>query len=182
VTVIEALMGRRTIQTFRSDPLPAGILEMALEAAIRAPNHKLTNPWRFTQVGAKSRKDFVDFAAEAKFGGAPSERQREMVAKKLESAAVFLIVSQVIDADPFRRREDYAAIACAIQNLSLALWAEGVGSKWSTGPATRDPRTYDLLSIDPAIEEIVGVVLIGYATSIPETPRRPLSEVFRTVE
>jgi len=182
VNVMEALMGRRTIQTFKTDPLPDGVVEQALEAAIRAPNHKLTNPWRFTQVGPKSRKLFVDFAAEAKFGSAPSERQREMVAKKLELAPVFLAVSQVLDADPCRRQEDYALIACAIQNLSLALWAEGIGSKWSTGPATKDARTYELLSIDPALEEIVGVVMMGYAASIPDTPRRPLAEVFRTVE
>lgn len=182
MNVMEALMGRRTIQAFKTDPLPDGIVEKALEAAIRAPNHKLTNPWRFTQVGPKSRKLFVDYAAEAKFGGVPSERQREMVAKKLEMAPVFLVVSQVIDADPFRRKEDYASVACAIQNLSLALWAEGVGSKWSTGPATRDPRTYELLGIDPAIEEIVGVVMVGYAASIPDTPRLPLADVFREVE
>lgn len=182
MNTLEALMSRRTIQDFKTHPLPDGILERGLEAALRAPNHKLTNPWRFTHVGDASRKVFVDLAAEAKFGVDPTDRQREMVAKKLERAPVFLVVSQVIDVDPFRRREDYAAVACAIQNLSLALWAEGVGAKWSTGPATRDPRTYELLGIDPAVEEIVGVVMIGYAAAVPETPRQALADVFRRVD
>ncbi len=182
MTALEVLMSRRTIQDFKTDPLPDGILERALEAALRAPNHKLTNPWRFTQVGPKSRKVFVDLAAEAKFGADPSERQREMVAKKLEKSPVFLAVSQVLDPDPFRRQEDYAAVACAIQNLSLALWAEGVGSKWSTGPATRHPLTYELLGIDPASEELVGVVMIGYPASVPDSPRLPLADVFRRVD
>lgn len=177
----EALMTRRTIHEFRSDPLPEGAVARALEAALRAPNHKLTNPWRFTQVGPKARSSFVDIAAELKFGPDFTAKQREGIGSKMESSPVFLAVSQVISADSGRRHEDFAAVACAIQNLSLSLWADGIGSKWSTTGAIRDARVYALLGIDPSLEEIVGVVFVGYAEVVPNPPRRPLEEVFRTV-
>lgn len=177
----EALMSRRTIHEFRPDPLPDGVLERALEAALRAPNHKLTNPWRFTQVGPHARRTFVDIAAELKFGPEYTEKQRVNIGAKMEVSPVFLVVSQALAPDAVRRHEDFASVACAIQNLSLALWADGVGSKWSTTGAIRDARVYELLGIDPSQEEIVGAVFAGYAEVVPNPPRKGLDEVFRQV-
>lgn len=178
----EALLTRRTVHHFKPDLLPAGALEQALEAAIRAPNHKLTNPWRFTEVGAPSRRAFVDVASDLKFGPGYTESQRAMLAKKMETSPVFLIVSQVLNPDANRRKEDYAAVACAIENFSLSLWARGIGTKWSTTKAIHDARVYELMGIDSAVEEIVGVLFVGFPAVVPETPRRPVSEVFRRVD
>lgn len=178
----DALMSRRTVHEFRPEVLPEGVLERALECALRAPNHKLTNPWRFIRVGRVARKAFVDVAAERKFGEGYSEKQREMLGRKMETSPEFVVVTQVIAGDAHRRREDYAAVACAIQNMCVALWADGVASKWSTTGAIEDARVYDLLGVDPAVEEIVGVVFAGFAEVVPQTPRRPLHEVLRSVE
>jgi len=69
-------------------------------------------------------------------------------------------------------REDYAAVACAVQNLMLALHAEGVGSKWTTGAVTRDLRTYDLTEVDFDIERIEGFIWIGIAAAGDKPTRR----------
>ena len=174
---LDTIRQRRTIHLYEDRPLPEGLLREALEACLRAPNHKLTNPWRFTRVGPETRAKLVDLGVELK--GELSERTEAKVRDKLGSSAELVVVSQVRVADDFRRREDFGAIACAIQNLSLALWSEGVGSKWSTGGLTRHERTYELLGIDPEAEEIVGFVWIGYPRTVPDPPRRALDEVYR---
>lgn len=177
----EALLTRRTVHFYRTDPLPEGALERALEAAIRAPNHKLTNPWRFTRLGPEARGEVTELGVSIKCGEeAPPERVAK-VRKKLSDPPELIVVSQVLAEDELRRREDYAAVACAIQNASLSLWCEGVGSKWSTGRVTRQPETYEIAQIDPARERIVGFLWAGYAARTADSPRLPLEQVMRQV-
>jgi nitroreductase len=66
----------------------------------------------------------------------------------------------------------------------LAFWSEGIGSKWSTGDVTTDERTYARLGIDPAREDIVGFLWVGYAArnDVPKPRRRrPLDQILRSV-
>ena len=175
----DLIVSRDTAHFYRPDPLPEGALRRALEAAIRAPNHKLTNPWRFTRVGPLTREAIVELGVELKCGPEASASRREKVRRKLADPPVLWIVSQVLVEEAFRRKEDYAAVACAIQNLCLSLWGEGIGSKWSSGELTRDERVYRLAEIDPEREEIVGFVWAGYPLHTSRAPREPLSQVAR---
>jgi nitroreductase len=98
--------------------------------------------------------------------------------------AELLVVCQTRHADPAVAREDYAAVACALQNAMLVLWAEGIGSKWSTGGVTTDERSYRLLGIDPMQQEIVGFFWAGYAARadvVKPRRRRSLDEVLRSL-
>jgi nitroreductase len=175
------LTTRRTVHDYLPTPLPEGALEAALQAALRAPNHKLTNPWRFTRLGPKAREALTQLAISIKTDGqmAPPARV-EKVRAKFSTPPELLVVSQIVDPNPHRAHEDYAACACAIQNLSLSLWARGIGSKWSSGDITTHPDTYKLAQIAPP-EQIIGFVWIGYPDGeVPETPRLPLDAVLRT--
>lgn len=176
-----ALITRRTIHKYEPEPIDEQALLQALEAALRAPNHKLTNPWRFTRVGPEGRAAMVSLglAAKARKKGGLSERQREKYRAKFANPAELIVVSQVLDDDPFRRREDYAAIACAIENMMVSLWADGIGSKWSTGAITRSDEAYEALDIDRESEEIVGFVWAGVPAEIPDPPRLALDKVVR---
>ena len=53
--VQEALLSRRTVHHFEERPVPDDVLRRGLECAIRAPNHKLTEPWRFRSLGECQR-------------------------------------------------------------------------------------------------------------------------------
>ncbi len=179
-----ALIGRRTVHRYAPRPVDEAILRRALEAAHAAPCHKLTWPWRFTRVGATTRKALVAINIRLKSKAGPLDDERcAKLHDKMLNPAELLVVSQVLDDDAFRRQEDYAATACAIQNLSISLAAEGIGSKWSTGGVTRDPETYERLGIDPASEQIVGFVWVGHAAKPPPVPPRPpVQSVVREVE
>ena len=160
---------------------------MRLAAAIAAPNHRMTEPWRFVRVGPEARKALLGIAADLKKpsdAAAPSEAALEKLRAKMLTPAELLVVCQVRHPDPDVAREDYAAVACAVQSAMLAFWAEGIGSKWSTGAVTTDPRTYARLGIDPAHEEIVGFFWVGYAAraDVPKPRRRrAIDEVLRSV-
>jgi nitroreductase len=178
----EALLSRRTIHEFQEGPVDEAAITRALTAALRAPNHKLTNPWRFTRVGPETRPHLIDLGVRLKTESKRlSEEQQRTVRKKWSSPHALIVVSVTLADDPLRRREDFAATSCAIQNLSLSLWADGIGSKWSTTGLIRDPRGYELLQIDPDLEEILGLLWIGIPGTVPDPPRDPLEEVLRNL-
>lgn len=182
MSIHETIISRRTAHFYKTDPVPEGVLERAYEAAIRAPNHKLTNPWRFVEIGPIARAKLVDIVVELKHTKKPlSEAMEAKVRRKVGDSPVCVAVAQVLDPDEFRRKEDYAAVSCAIQNLTLSLWGEGISSKWSTSGAIHDDRTYALLEINSSTEEIVGIIFAGYADDSPDPPRRPVSDVVRRI-
>jgi nitroreductase len=170
-----ALLGRRTIKDFKPDPVPAELLERALTAGIWAQNHKMTQPWRFTVLGPATHGQLATAFAAAQPGAGRAEAE-----SKIRSKPLIVAVSQKLGGDPVQQREDYAAIACAIQNIQLAAWAEGLGMQWSSGKLIRLPTVYEVLGIDAQAEEIVGFLFFGFPARIPEAaPRKPLAEVTR---
>ena len=88
----------------------------------------------------------------------------------------WLVVTARIAGNPLVTEENYAACCCAVQNMQLYLWSEGIGVKWGTGKVTRDPRFFDLLGIDPAQEKLVGLFWYGYPAEIPQSPRKPVED------
>ncbi len=88
----------------------------------------------------------------------------------------WLIVTCRRSDDELREREDYAACCAAVQNFMLYLWKAGVGSKWTTGAITRDPRFAEILGIDADNEFVVGMFWFGYPKVTPSQSRKDLSE------
>jgi nitroreductase len=180
----ELLLDRRTVHDYRPGPLPDGALERAVAAAAAAPNHRMTEPWRFVRVGPTARQALVDISADLKGGPTKlGESGLQKLAAKMLDPAELLVVCQVRHADPDIGREDYAAVACAVQNVMLSLWSEGLGSKWSSGAVTTDERTYKTLGVDPAEQEIVGFLWAGHALRDVPKPRRRRApaEIIRSV-
>jgi nitroreductase len=180
------LAERRTVQDYRQGALPEGALQRALEAALSAPNHRMTEPWRFIQVGPAARQGLFEIGAalkstpEAPLAGSARDR----LAAKMLFPSELLVVCQTKAEDPEVAQEDYAAVSCAVYAAMLSLWSEGIGSKWSTGGVTTDARTYELLGVNPSEQSIVGFVWVGYDAR-PDAPkprrRRGLDQVFRSV-
>ena len=171
----DLIQTRRTVHEYRNGPIPDGCLARAIAAATTAPNHRMTEPWRFRQIGPETRAALLDVYLELKTGkgAALTDERRARLHHKFMTSAEMLIVTRVRNDDPVVAREDYAAVACAIQNLMLAFHAEGVGSKWTTGSVTRDQRTYELAEVDFDRERIEGFVWVGLAVD-GDKPRRQL--------
>lgn len=174
------LAGRRTVHLFQPEPPPPDVIRQALDLARWAPNHRLTEPWRFYLLGPETAEAIARLNADL----VAAERGPEAGAAKLKrwrSMPGWLLLTQHLDGDDLRRREDYAACACAAYTMALYLWSEGIGVKWTTGSVTRDPRFYDLLRLDPERERVVGLFWYGYpAEHPPAPPRQPLDAVLET--
>jgi nitroreductase len=185
--VREAIRARRSIVKFTAEPVPPEALRRLLAAGIWAPNHHLTEPWRFVIIGPETRRRLAGRYAELRMDKAPPDAAARRARIREESERKFMAIPTIVavaaqqEGDEQRRREDYAAVCCAIQNVQLAAWAEGVGVKWSTGPIIHDPLAYELLGVDPAGYELIALLYMGYPVEIPTRERkRPLEDVIRT--
>lgn len=172
------IRSRRTVGSFLPEPIDDAIVMQAIELATWAPNHRKTEPWRFTRLGPISQAAIIALNSElitAKSGAAAAEAKRA----QWSSIPGWIAVTCCKSTDPLQREEDYAACCCAIQNLMLALWSHGVASKWSTGEVTRQARYADFVQFDPAEEQSVGLIWYGKPAVLPTQSRRPLSDVVR---
>ena len=174
------IAARRTVRHFQPEPVPRGVIERLLDAAVQAPNHRRTAPWRFFVVDGPGavRDQLADLAREAALGRGVSAddaglRARvEAKAQEILSTPVLLFAYSVPGRDPEMTRENYAAVACAVQNLMLAAVEEGLASGWSTGGVARHQRLPAVLGANQDWE-LVAVVYLGrpVAGPPPAVPR-----------
>jgi nitroreductase len=172
----EIIRGRRTIELFLQTPVPAELVNGAIEAATWAPNHHVTEPWRFYVLGVETIARCLDLirniVTEKKDANAAAFK-----AKRWSEKPGWLLVTCRRSGDELEQHEDYAACSAAVQNLLLYLWKAGVGSKWTTGAITRDPRFFDILGIDAQREMVVGLIWYGYPKLTPTQSRKNAEDV-----
>jgi len=171
-----ALRGRRTIDQYIQTPVPDGLVREALEAATWAPNHYVSEPWRFILPGKETIGRIVDLCADivtATKGTELAEHKRKTWGEK----PGWLIVTCPRNDDAPREQEDYAACCAAAQNFMLYLWKAGVGSKWTTGPITRDSRFFEIIDVDEAGVFVVGMFWFGYPKITPTQTRLDVDDV-----
>lgn len=172
------MRARRTIHLFEPTPPPRETLLAALDLARWAPNHRLTEPWRFYLLGRATAEAVAHLNAEIVAEKRGPKAAQAKLARWLSMPGWFVATARLAD-DPLVAQENYAACCCALQNVQLYLWSEGIGTKWGTGKVTRHPRFFDLLGIDPDAEQVVGLFWYGYPAEVPQATRQPL-EAFIT--
>jgi nitroreductase len=173
----EIIISRRTIHDFIADKFPdKKIIKDAIETSRWAPNHQLTEPWHFYLLG----KETISSLCELNMGLLTESKGIEVAEKKIkrwQSIPGWLVVTCERSDDELMFQENYAACCCVIQNLMLSLWEKGIGTKWSTGPVTREDQFYDTIWVNKKLESVVGLIWYGYPAEIPQTMRKPLQQV-----
>ncbi len=175
----EVLRTRRTAHRFTEKPIEQGIIDEALRAANQAPSHKHTHPWRFYILGQETRQTLVPTIShlsaaksQQRNSTTPQEDVKRAIEKVMQPPILVAVTSHLSPDDAFREKEDYAASVCALHNMVLSFWGNGVAAKWSTGGLTRHAETYTNLGINSEEEEIIGFVKAGYAEVFP-TVKKP---------
>ena len=174
--VRDNLRHRRTVALFQDRPVDRQHILDAVALARWAPNHHLTEPWRFYLLGDKAREATLHWV-EVIVGERTKPEIGARKAAKWAKVPGWVAVTCRRSDDELTQREDYASCACAIHSFSLYLWQLGIGMKWSTGSITRDPRYLDALGIDTDSEYIVGLISYGYPKLIPVQKRRPIDDI-----
>jgi len=175
------LRSRRSIDLFMADRVGVNALLAGIEVARWAPNHRLTEPWRFYLLGPVTMRAVVDLAVELDVA-AKGERAGPVRRARLEAVPGMFVLTGARSDDALLDRENYGACCCAAQNLMLYLWRQGIGVKWTTGGITRQQRFYDVLGIDALKESIVGLFWYGVPKVIPTQRRRPVEEIVTKLE
>jgi len=184
--VLEALRTRRSIGKLTGE-VSDDDLHLLVEAGLWAPNHKLTNPWRFTAVRGAARERLGELwssvaAAATSLQGDELANFRSREARKPLRAPLLLVVSSRTDPDPVTAIEDFAAVSAAVQNVLLAAHALGYGAIWRTGAMAYRTEVNEFLELE-STDRIVGLVYVGRpAMEPPKSLPRNVKAALRVIE
>jgi nitroreductase len=182
------IRARRTVKAFTGAPVPRAQLMELFEAARWAPNHRMSEPWRFTVLEKPRIAALAAFlASEPAIAAVPDPvKGAAKIAKLLErlaGAGALVVAGWERAGDPAIDLEDHAAAAAAVQNLLLAAQARGIASYWSTTAALMHPRTLAWCGCDGAREGCLGWLWLGTPAETPAPPpRRPLEQRVRFLD
>lgn len=154
----ELVRTRRTHKAYGSEPVPREVLEELLELARWAPNHNLTNPWRFRVLGPGALER-LKTAAGPEAGG------------KLDRAPTLVVASVALTGDPVGDEEDVCATACATYIVLLAAHARGLAGYWRTPAVLRTPEGRAAVGVGED-ERILGLIHLGRPRQEKPAPER----------
>ncbi len=183
------LRSRRSVRRFKSDPVPAPVIERILETAAYAPSAHNLQPWRFCVVTtsvvrtrlaqALTGKMRADMAAE----GAPAGEIENRVARsirRIEEAPVLIVLCRdklaIRKDEPEEVTMAVQSVALAGLQLLLAAHAEGLGGNWICWPLYAQEETREALDL-PENWEAQGMIFLGYGDEEPGPKTlKPLAE------
>ncbi|MEN3010775.1 MAG: nitroreductase family protein [Candidatus Bipolaricaulaceae bacterium] len=165
--VFEAMRARRSVRRYLREPIPEGVVEELLSAAVLAPSAGNAQPWRFVVVRDPGLREGLAAAAYGQ--------------SFLAEAPVVIVVCADLERARRAYRERGETLYClqdtaaAIQNLLLAATAKGLGTCWVG--AFDEGKVSELLGLAKALRP-VALIPVGKPGEAPRArPRRPLSEV-----
>lgn len=174
--VFDAIRNRRSIKRFTDRPVSREAIEQLLAAAALAPNHRLTEPWRFYVLGPDARYAYGlalgDRKARKLTDPEAIAALRERVATENRDLPCMIAAAMVTHEDPEIREEDYAAVMMAIQNLALVAVDMGLGTHIKTGAVMETAAARQALGV-PEDQRIVATINVGEPAEVPPSkPRR----------
>ncbi|MCL4465906.1 MAG: nitroreductase [Chloroflexi bacterium] len=180
---LQAITARRSVGKIKPERPPRELIERMLEAAVQAPNHHLTEPWRFFVLAGEARSELGRVMSEAlrkQLADDAGEAGKARLAKEIEKplrAPVLIVVAVKRSENPrVVPIEDVEATAAAVENMLLAAQDMGLAAMWRTGEAAYDPAVKAFFGLSPE-DHLVAFVYVGYADREPgPRERMPASE------
>ncbi|MED4226525.1 5,6-dimethylbenzimidazole synthase [Neobacillus cucumis] len=179
--IYECIYKRRDVRNFLSDPVSPEVVQRVLQAAHHAPSVGFMQPWNFIIVSSDETKERLAWAAEKERKALAIHYEDEQKTKFLElkveginQAPLTICVtcdstrggSHVLGRNSIPET-DILSVACAIQNMWLTTFAEGLAMGWVSFYKKNDVR--DILQIPPHIDP-VALLSIGYTNEYPSAP------------
>jgi nitroreductase len=162
----EAIRTRRTHKAYAPDPVPREVLDELLGLAAWAPNHNLTNPWRFRVLGPNALERLKEAAGPE-------------AAAKLDRAPTLVVASQLLSDDPVQDEEDLCAAASAVYIVLLAAHDRGLAGYWRTPGVLRTDEGRDAVDVR-GDERMIGLIHLGYPRQEKRPPERAASDDYVT--
>ena len=173
--VLDTIRSRRSIGRVGPECPSREVIESLLEAATWAPNHHLTEPWRFFvlagEAGQSSARRWPRRWSAAGGRGAAREVQPDRRPRRMRAP---VIIAVAIDPQPCTKDvefEEIAAGSAAVQNMLLAAHAQGLATIWRSGAAAFNDEIKAFFGL-PTSAHLVGFVYVGYANQPDPTRER----------
>jgi nitroreductase len=167
MSALEAITQRRTHKHYTARPVERAEIEAMLDAAVLAPNHKMTEPWRFVVLGDEAKRAYGGIRARAKVGvaedgdaGDKGAAKRAKIVEECMEVPTYIALLMYQDEDAFRREEDHAAVWMAAQNMLLAATSLGLGTKIATGRVFEGEELRALVGAKKR-ERVLGMIHVG---------------------
>ncbi|TCO65667.1 coenzyme F420-0:L-glutamate ligase [Actinocrispum wychmicini] len=183
----EAVLLRRSVRFFNTDPVPTEAIRRAVSVALTAPAPHHTRPVRFVHVSA--RRDALLDAMRTKWrsdlaadGWSPERIEKRVKRGNILYGATEIVVPFLIREGSHTYSDTYRTAAertmftiaggAAVQGLLVALAADGIGSCWVSSTIFCADIVREVLDL-PTEWEPLGAVAIGYPADTPLAPRPP---------
>ena len=188
IKLLEAMIKRRSINTFKNKSIETEVLKEIFAYASWAPTHYMKEPWEIKLYQGHGKVTLINKIIK-------SYQRLEMLstdndAKSVKSIKDFLfqiphhaVIYFEKEKDPIKFEEDYASVCAFIQNAQLAAWDKNIGMLWTITPFMHDPEFSRDINIDPNIYKIAAVMQIGYPSKIPDAKSRiPIEDKIKLIE
>ncbi len=159
----EAIRSRRSIRNYQDRPIEQDKLDRVLEAGRLAPSARNLQEWKFVVVRDKEKRQRL---SEAAMG------QPYVASAPVVIAACAIQTENVMPCGQYCYPID---LAIAVDHMSLAAIAEGLGTCWIG--AFYEDKVKDILGIPEKIRVVV-IMILGYPAESPAArPRKKLEEI-----
>lgn len=154
-------------------------IELAVKAAICVPDHRNLQAWRYIVIEGEGRERLAEIYARSQSEQAPQRSAAEidrLRQQPLRAPTLIMAVLRRQDAAQVPLHEQYLSMGASVQNLLLALMAQGWAAIWRTGALAEDCAVAQALGLREQ-EMIAGVIYVG-TTLNPRQVSRPPPESF----
>lgn len=170
--VIAAILERRSVRRYKSDPVPRATIGRIIDAARWAPSAGNIQPWQFYVVYNEEKKQALAAAA--------------LNQKSVSEAPVAIVVCTQPEMSGARYRERGRNLyviqdtAAAVQNILLSAYGYGLATCWVG--AFNENLVMEALALPEGVLP-VAIVPVGYAAEESSLPaRRPVEEIVHVIE
>lgn len=175
VAVADAIRFRRTnLRMDRDRAVPTEMLNTLMSLAVWAPNHRLTEPWRFAVFAGAARQRLGEVTAEfQERSGMSDPTKLDKTRGKFLRAPVVVLVASESDpaASSEMQAEDRDAVAAGVQNMLLGATAHRLGSYWSSGAVCQSPEVRTMAGFAEHAT-VVAAVYLGWPIGDVPVPNR----------
>ena len=164
--ILDFIKSRRSIGNLVAPAPTREQVEQAIEVALSAPDHKDLNPYRFIVLENQALNTLGKALKNAAIVQGETDEKTLAKAENMPLRAP-MIIACVTDFKPHDKVphwEQIAASSCAVQNLLLALTAQGFATVWRTGPLANAPAIKQLFNVT-ADNQVIAFVYVGTAVS-----------------
>ena len=180
--IYKLIKSRRSIRSYKKDPVPREILDRILEAGLWAPSGKNLQNWIFYVLSGDKRDQYILQSQKSWLAVKDTLEKRlkpslyrftERFFYTLGDAPIIVMAFAKIN-EIGQRQSQIGNVYLAVENIVLAAQSEGLGTCIMGSPLEIETDIHNLLGIDTPDLKLICGITVGYPAHSPPAPPRQL--------